>query len=44
MSYEGTEIQIDPVRKLGQRVTDYTAMPKADFILVTHEHGDHFVR
>ncbi len=44
ISYEGTEIQIDPVRKLGQRVTDYTAMPKADFILVTHEHGDHFDR
>lgn len=40
--YEGTEIEIDPVRKLGQRTTDYTAMPKADFIFVTHEHGDHF--
>ena len=44
ISYEGTEIQIDPVRKLGKRITDYTAMPKADFILVTHEHGDHFDR
>ena len=40
--YEGTEIEIDPVRKLGQRTTDYTAMPKADYIFVTHEHGDHF--
>ena len=33
---------IDPVRKLGDRSIDYTAMPKADYILVTHEHGDHF--
>ena len=40
--YEGTEIEIDPVRKMGQRTTDYTAMPKADYIFVTHEHGDHF--
>jgi L-ascorbate metabolism protein UlaG (beta-lactamase superfamily) len=40
--YEGTEIEIDPVRKLGQRTTDYTAMPKANYIFVTHEHGDHF--
>ena len=40
--YEGTEIEIDPERKLGQRTTDYTAMPKADYIFVTHEHGDHF--
>lgn len=35
-------IYIDPVRKLGNRSIDYTAMPKADYILVTHEHGDHF--
>ena len=40
--YEGTEIEIDPVRQLGKRTTDYTAMPKADYIFVTHEHGDHF--
>ena len=40
--YEGTEIEIDPVRKLGNRTTDYSAMPKADFTFVTHEHGDHF--
>lgn len=36
------EIEIDPVLKLGERTIDYTAMPKADFILVTHEHADHF--
>lgn len=30
-------IHIDPVK----RYADYTQMPKADLILVTHEHGDH---
>ena len=35
-------IYIDPVRKLGNRAVDLAAMPKADYILVTHEHGDHF--
>ena len=42
MEYDGMEIQIDPVTKLGQRTIDFTAMPKADCILITHEHGDHF--
>lgn len=31
-------IHIDPV----SRYADYSKMPKADIILVTHEHGDHF--
>lgn len=39
--YDGKEIEIDPVGKLGGRITDYAAMPKADYIFVTHEHGDH---
>jgi len=30
-------IHVDPV----SREADYTLMPKADLILVTHEHGDH---
>jgi len=30
-------IHVDPV----SREADYTQMPKADLILVTHEHGDH---
>ena len=30
-------IHVDPV----SRYADYTEMPKADLILVTHEHGDH---
>ena len=40
--YDGKEIEIDPVRQLGNRTTDYAQMPKADYILVTHEHHDHF--
>ncbi len=44
MEYDGKEFEIDPVTKLGNRTIDYTAMPKADYILVTHEHGDHFDR
>lgn len=39
---EGTEIEVDPVGKMGDRVTDYSSMPKANYIFVTHEHGDHF--
>ena len=42
--FDGREIQVDPVRRLGDRSTDYSAMPKADYLLVTHEHGDHFDR
>lgn len=34
-------IYVDPVTDKIQPVTDYTTMPKADYILVTHEHGDH---
>jgi len=36
--FNGKIIHIDPV----SREADYTRMPKADLILVTHEHGDHF--
>ena len=42
IQYDGFEIQIDPVSKLGNRQIDYSAMPKADYIFVTHEHGDHY--
>ncbi len=41
LSYDGYEIQIDPVADY-MRHTDYASMPKADAILVTHEHADHF--
>ena len=42
IEYDGKEIMIDPVTKLGNKTIDYTVMPKADYIFVTHEHGDHF--
>ena len=41
IEYDGKEIMIDPVTKLGNKTIDYTAMPKADYIFVTHEHHDH---
>lgn len=40
--YDNKEIEIDPVSRLGNRTTDYSALPKADYIFVTHEHPDHF--
>lgn len=42
IEYDGKEIEIDPVTKLGNKTIDYAAMPKADYLFVTHEHGDHF--
>ena len=42
IQYEGKEIEIDPVGRLGERTVDYTAIPNADYIFVTHEHRDHF--
>ena len=42
IEYNGKEIEIDPVTKLGNKVIDYSSMPKADYLFVTHEHGDHF--
>ena len=41
VQYDGLEIQIDPVSSLAP-ATDYAAFPKADLVLVTHEHFDHF--
>ena len=42
IEYDGKEIEIDPVTKLGNKTIDYSAMPKADYLFLTHEHGDHF--
>ena len=42
IEYAGKEIQIDPVTKLGEKTIDYAAMPKADYLFITHEHHDHF--
>lgn len=35
--YQGKVIQVDPWSKAG----DYAALPKADLVLITHEHQDH---
>ena len=43
IQYDGLEIQVDPVANY-QPATDYSKFPKADIILVTHEHFDHFDR
>ena len=40
IQYDGLEIQVDPVAKYAPE-TDYSKFPKADVILVTHEHFDH---
>ena len=37
MEWDGKIIHIDPVG----READYSTLPKADLILVTHDHGDH---
>ena len=44
IQYDGLEIQIDPVGKGLKPQTDYARFPKADVVLVTHEHFDHFDR
>ena len=38
--FGGLTVHVDPVG----RYADYSALPKADVILVTHEHGDHLDR
>lgn len=40
ITYDGKEIEVDPVTKV-KPMTDYNKFPKADYILVTHEHFDH---
>jgi len=37
LTFGGKEIYIDPFSRLG----DYSKLPKADVIFITHEHGDH---
>ena len=37
MEYQGKVIQIDPWTKLA----DYSTLPRADLVLLTHEHRDH---
>ena len=37
-TFNGIVIHVDPFNKLA----DYSTLPKADIILITHHHGDHF--
>ena len=37
-TFNGKVIHVDPYGELA----DYSTLPKADIILITHEHGDHF--
>jgi L-ascorbate metabolism protein UlaG (beta-lactamase superfamily) len=37
LTYGSTVIHVDPVSQFA----DYTSLPKADIVLVTHEHSDH---
>ena len=36
-TYRGVVIYVDPI----SRLADYSKVPKAELILITHEHGDH---
>ena len=42
IQYDGQEIHFDPVGKKMDPATDYKKFPKADLILITHEHFDHY--
>ncbi len=44
IEYDGLQIQVDPVVDAVQPTTNYRDFPKANIILVTHEHHDHFDR
>ena len=41
IEFDGWSIYVDPVTKLGNKTIDYSSMPKADYIFITHEHFDH---
>ena len=44
INYNGTEIQVDPVHDMVKPITNYYDFPKANIILMTHQHQDHFDR
>lgn len=41
IEYEGKHIYVDPVGNLEQK-TDFSMYPKANILLITHEHFDHY--
>ena len=43
IEYDGRYFYVDPVTMLKPQ-TDYTTMPRANYIFITHEHADHFDR
>ena len=43
IEYDGRYFYIDPVTGLKPE-TDYSVMPKAHYVIITHEHPDHFDR
>lgn len=43
IEYDGITFYFDPVTGLKPQ-TDFTTMPRANYIFITHEHGDHFDR
>lgn len=42
IDFDGRIIQVDPVIDGTPPTTDYTTMAKADVIIITHDHYDHF--
>jgi len=40
--YDGLNIFVDPVKTSGGKTFSYLKLPKANYVLLTHEHGDHF--
>lgn len=41
LSYRGYEIYVDPVSKMDDKTIDFESFPKADLVLITHDHYDH---
>ena len=42
--YDSLNIYVDPVSRSGGKSFSYLKLPKANYVLLTHEHGDHFDR
>lgn len=44
MVYDSLNIYVDPVSRSGGKSFNYLSLPRASYVLLTHEHGDHFDR